>query len=286
MSVEKIAPLPPVATDTQSLRVAHRPSVTPTTAPAALAPTAAGAPAEGMSHLFDSLVLPLPDIDSGEDRLLSAAVAKASYAQEAARPMNAELRDGRLTEESVLREVEFLLRGAAEERGVPVRRLIETASQISPDRLPSQNSPQSAYALKARVPAYDAAGGVRLFDLYLARVDADRWEATVFPHELARGGPAFPYPAPTADTYRLLIDPGAGLVLASVMEQVMPRPVVRTSDTPILAPIALRGMVIAAVLSAIALLLANLFSWRIAALFAAAAFGFLARALFERKPRA
>ncbi|BDV33242.1 hypothetical protein [Methylocystis iwaonis] len=285
MSVEKIAPLPPVATDTQSLRVAHRPPVTPTTAPAALAPITAGALAEGMSHLFDSLVLPLPDIDSGEDRLLSAAVAKASYAQEAARPMNAELRDGRLTEESILREVEFLLRGAAEERGVPVRRLIETASQISPDRLPSQNSPQSAYALKARVPAYDTGGGVRLFDLYLARVDADRWEATAFAHEPARGGAAFPYQAPTIDTYRLLIDPGAGLVLASVMEQVIPRPIVRPSDTPILSPTALRGMVIAAVLAAIALLLANLFSWRIAALFAAAGVGFLARVLFERKPR-
>ncbi|KAF2991072.1 hypothetical protein OGR47_03130 [Methylocystis sp. MJC1] len=284
MSVEKIAPLPPVTTDAQSLRVANRAPAPPAASAAAPSPTA-GAPAEGMSHLFDSLVLPLPDIKTGEDRLLSAAVAKASYAQETSRPMIAELRDGRLTEESILREAETLLRNAAEDRGVPVRRLIESAYQIPLDRLPSENSPQSVYALKGRIPAYDANGGVRLFDLYLARIDAERWEATVFPHELAQGGPAFPYPTRTIDTYRLLIDPGAGLVLASVMEQMMPRPVVRPSDTPILSPTALRGMVIAAVLAAIALLLANLFSWRIAALFAAAAFGFLARVLFERKPR-
>jgi hypothetical protein len=286
MSVEKIVPLPPVATDAQSLRIANRAPIAPTAGLSELAPTIGAAePTEGLSHLFDSLVLPLPDAVKGQDHLPSAAVVRASYAQEAARPMIATLLDGRLTEDVILRQVETLLGNAADERGVAVRRLIEAAPRMPPDRLPSQNARESAYTAKGRIPAYDDAGDVRLFDLYLARVDAERWEATVFRHEPAKDGSVFPYPAPPVSTYRLLIDPGAGLVLASVMEQMIPRPIIQPPAAPLLPAIVLGALPIVAVGTAVVLLLGNLLSWRIAALFAAAVLGFLIRGALERKAR-
>jgi hypothetical protein len=286
MSVDKIAPLPPVTTDAQALRVNNRvPAETLAPFPVPPAPAPGPEAPEGALHLFDSLVLPLPDPRTDDSRPLQTTLAKATYAQEASRAAIATLVGGRLPEDAVLREVETLLRNAAEMRAVSVRQVIEAAPKAPLDQLPSQNPPHAAFAFKGRVPAYDAAGEVRLFDLYLARIGADRWEAAVFLRDPNADAPSFPYPAPPIESYRLLIDPGAGLVLASVMEQLVPRPAVRSSAAPILSPAALRTLAITVGLAGVASLLGALFSWRVAAFFAAGAFGFLARDAIEQRRR-
>ncbi len=286
MSVDRITPLPQVTTDAQALRVNNRgPAETSTPFPVAPSPSTRAEAAEGALHLFDNLVLPLPDSHTADTRLLQTSLAKATYAQEASRATIATLVEGRLPEDAVLREVENLLRNAAEMRGVSVRQVIEEAPKTAPGQLPSQNPPHAAFVFKARVPAYDEAGDVRLFDVYLARTGPDRWQATIFLRDPNADTPRFPYPTPPSESYRLLIDPGAGFVLASVMEQLVPRPAVRSSAAPILSPAALRMLASAVAIAAVAALLSALFSWRVAALFAAAALGFLARGAIERRGR-
>jgi hypothetical protein len=268
MTVEKILPLPHLTTDPQVARVSGRgagrsPRGFRSFSPG---PGAASAPPDGPAHLFDDLVLPLPESLGGPT--VPDRIARASYAQTSGRRRFATIVDGRLPEQALRREVESMLRNAAETRGLSLRRLLAEARPTPRDRLPSSNLPGASYLLKTRVPAYDEDGSPRLFDLYLSRLTAVHWEATLYRRDPKDVNPDFPYSEPPADARLVLIDPLVGRVAASVAAKLgqpgVVKPGRQLTAPELLGPI---GMGVGLTVLAVALVALTIFlSWRVAAL--------------------
>lgn len=256
MSVEKVGALNQSATDATTMRPVNGFGTghgrTPAPFPPPTAPNVEGAP-----HLYDSLVLPLPD---GAAADVPTSRISASYRTEAARELIEPLIDGRLPEPLIRREVETLLRRLAD-----ARRIDET-DETAPERLPSRNAADAHFDVKGRLAPTEEDGKIRLFDLYLTRIGPRQWEAAVFERDPSRASQTFPRPTPPVETHRLLFDPTTGLVLACVAQK-LPSPF-----TPDVAPGrgAGRAAAYAAFAVILALLVARVVSWPAAAIVLAA----------------
>jgi hypothetical protein len=218
MSVEKISPLARTTVEATASHVGgasvHAPSAArPVSAPLRASPQ----PGESASHLFDTLALPLAALAAEESPYADASFVRASYARASSGPGVAELIAGRLPEDAIRRAVLTLFHDAADARDLSIERLFAKMAAAPEARLPSRNSPLSEYSLKARVPARDADGNLQLFDLYATRAGPRQWEVAVFRHDDARRdapreAPDFPRDSPPIDLYRLVVDPGRGLI--------------------------------------------------------------------------
>jgi hypothetical protein len=222
MSVEKVSPLGRASIE-PSARANGPVSVAPALRPI-LASAGAPSPRAGESptQFFDSLALPLP-VATGNESGVAASFVQASYAREAARPGLAILIDGRLPEAAIHREVLSSLRLSAQERGQSLGRFIAGVDAVDDARLPAHNGAQAEYSLRARLPARDETGEIRLFDLFLTRAGPRDWEVAVFRRAESGEFPGFPLPGPPTDVYRLDLDAGAGQILACVAQQIAPR---------------------------------------------------------------
>jgi hypothetical protein len=221
MSVEKISPLARTSVEASAPRIGGASVAAP--AAASVPPSAAPPALESPSHLFDSLALPLAALAAEASQSADSTFVRASYARETSRPNIAALVAGGLPEEVIRREVQALLQIAADRRDVTVARLISKTPAAAEDRLPSRNAPRAEFSLETRVLARDEAGEPRQFDLFLTRAGPRQWEVAVFRHDATRERPDFPYPAPPIDVYRMVIDPGAGMILACVAQNIAPR---------------------------------------------------------------
>jgi hypothetical protein len=211
MSVERIAPLGQTTTDAPTMRPVTAPAFDPGRAPRAAFPLAT--PMDGQSHLFDSLVLPLPEMAQDTP---SAAQIRALYREEAASGAMIAMVDGRLPVTALRNAVESLLFDLAGSSGVSAADLIAQAEKTAPGHLPSRNGEKAHFNFRARLAAFDANGRLRLLDLYLARIGVRQWEAAAYDRTPARAANLFPRPTPLVDLHRLVIDPDSGSVRACI----------------------------------------------------------------------
>lgn len=217
MSVERIAPLAQATTDPTAMRIVSGPGAGPhgrATPPFPPTPQ----PVEGAPHLFDTLVLPLPEGAAAEERQFPSSLVNASYRTQAARGRIEQLVDGHLPAAVIRREVETLLRRVAAAREIGVAQLIEGTPETAPERLPSRNAEDAHFDFRGRLAAADEDGKLRLFDLYLTRASAGQWEAALFLRDPTRASQTFPRTAPALEVSRLVIDPATGLTLACVAQ--------------------------------------------------------------------
>jgi hypothetical protein len=158
MSVERIAPLCQTTTDP----LTPRPVTAAPFDPGPSARAAPAAPLEGLSHLYDSLALPLPDMTASAP---ATARCGALYREEAASGAMIAMVDGRLPVAALRHAVETLLADLARSKGVATAELVAQAEKTDPEHLPSRNGEKARFAFKSRLAAFDSDGRLRLLDL-------------------------------------------------------------------------------------------------------------------------
>jgi hypothetical protein len=264
MSVERIAPLGQAVTDAAFMRVVggagpdHGRSPPPAFPPPET-------PIEAAPHLYDSLVLPIPEGAGSDDPRLPSSLVNHFYRTQAARAQIEPLVDGLLPDALLRREVETLLRRQAEARRLDVTRLIEKSRETPEGRLPSRNVKDARFTFRGRLAAADDEGRLKLFDLYLTRTGPRQWEAAVFDRDPSRAGQVFPRVTPPVETRRLLIDPATGLVMACVAQQMGASGFETAARAALFPAAAGRALLFPALAATAALLLAQYVSWAAAA---------------------